>query len=94
MEVGALFGRFIWRGINIYDVTIHPSRGSRINPTLKMCEHNRAAHASCAQIKLWIMTVPNWAINMNVQANRTKKINKMNVTHNLGYNPFQIYHRS
>jgi len=46
MEVRALFGRFIWRGINIYDVTIHPSRGSRINPTLKVCEHNRAAHAS------------------------------------------------
>jgi len=33
MEVEALFGRFVWRGINIYDVTIHPSRGSRINPT-------------------------------------------------------------
>jgi len=27
-------------------MTIHPSRGSRINPTLKVCEHNRAAHAS------------------------------------------------
>jgi len=26
MEVGALFGRFVWRGINIYDVTIHSSR--------------------------------------------------------------------
>jgi len=36
MEVGALFGRFVWRGINICDVTIHPSRGSRINPTLKV----------------------------------------------------------
>jgi len=35
MEVRALFGRFVWRGINIYDVTIHPSPGSRINPTLK-----------------------------------------------------------
>jgi len=46
MEVGAFFGRLVWRGINIYDVTIHPSRGSRINPTLKVCEHNRAAHAS------------------------------------------------
>jgi len=29
-----------------YDVTIHPSRGSRINPTLKVCEHNRVAYAS------------------------------------------------
>ena len=35
MEVEALFGRFVWRGVNIDDVTIHPSRGSRINPTLK-----------------------------------------------------------
>jgi len=42
MEVGALFGRFVWRVINIYDVTIHPSRDSRT--TLKVCEHNRAAH--------------------------------------------------
>jgi len=46
MKVGALFGRFAWRWINICDVTIHPSRGSRINPTLKVCEHNRVAHAS------------------------------------------------
>ena len=46
MEVRALFGRFLWRGINIYDVSIHPSRASRINPALKVCEHNRAAHAS------------------------------------------------
>ena len=40
------------------------------------------------------MTVPNWAINKNVQANRTEQINKINIyiTHNLGYNPFQIYH--
>ena len=35
MEVRALFGRFVWRRVNIDDVTIHPSRGSRINPTLK-----------------------------------------------------------
>ena len=35
MEVRAVFGRFVWRGVNIDDVTIHPSRGSRINPTLK-----------------------------------------------------------
>jgi len=35
MEERALFGRFVWRGVNIDDVTIHPSRGSRINPTLK-----------------------------------------------------------
>jgi len=26
MEVRALFGRFVWRGVNIDDVTIHPSR--------------------------------------------------------------------
>ena len=38
MEVRALFGRFVWRGVNIDDVTIHPSVGSRINPTLKVCE--------------------------------------------------------
>ena len=50
MEVGVLFGRFVWRGINIYDVTIHPSRGSWINPTLNVCEHNRAAHASLKNI--------------------------------------------
>jgi len=54
MEVRAFFGRFVWRGINIYDVTIHPSRSSRINPTLKVCEHNRAAHASDSWKKLHI----------------------------------------
>ena len=42
----ALFGLFVWRGVNIDDVTIHPSRGSWINPTLKVCEHNRVSHAS------------------------------------------------
>jgi len=36
MEVGAHFGWFIWRGINI-----HPSRGWRM-----VWEHNQAAHAS------------------------------------------------
>jgi len=46
MEARAIFGLFVWRGIIIYDVTIHPSRGSRINPKLKVCEHNWAAHAS------------------------------------------------
>ena len=35
MEVSALFGRFVWRGVNIDNVTIHPYRGSRINPTQK-----------------------------------------------------------
>jgi len=55
MEVTALFGRFVWRGVNIDDVTFHPSRGSRIKPTLKVCEHNWVAHASnapseCAQM--------------------------------------------
>ena len=43
------------------------------------------------------MTVLNWAINLNVQANRTEQINKINIyiTHNLGCNdnPFQIFHR-
>ena len=48
MEVRALFRRFVWRGANIDDVTIHPSRGSRIKPTLKVCEHNWVAHASVA----------------------------------------------
>jgi len=48
MEVRALFGRFVWRVVNIDGVTIHPSRDSRINPTLKVCEHNRIAHASLA----------------------------------------------
>jgi len=46
MEVRALFGRFVWRRVNIDDITIHPSRGSRIKPALKVCEHNRVAHAS------------------------------------------------
>ena len=46
MEVRALFDRFVWPGVNIDDVTIRPSRGSSINPTLKVCEHNRVAHAS------------------------------------------------
>jgi len=32
---------------------------------------------------------------MNVEKNRTEQINKMNIyiTHNLSYNPLQIYHR-
>ena len=46
MEVRTLFGCFVWRGVNIDDVTIHPSWGPRINPTLNVCEHNRVAHAS------------------------------------------------
>ena len=48
MEVRALFGRFVWCGVNIDDLsfTIHPSRGSRIKPTLKVFEHNWVAHAS------------------------------------------------
>jgi len=46
-------------------------------------------------MKLWTVTVLNWDININVQANRTKTINMMNIyiTHYLGYNPFQIYRR-
>jgi len=51
MEVRALFGQFVWLGVNIDEATIHPSRGSRINPTLKVCEHNRVAHASMAPDK-------------------------------------------
>ena len=51
MEVRALFGRFVWRGVSIDDVTIHLSRGSKINPTLKVCEHNRVVHASMAANK-------------------------------------------
>jgi len=54
MEVRALFGLFVWRGVNIDDVTIHPSRGSRIDPTLKVCKHNRVAHAShVIRYSLW-----------------------------------------
>jgi len=43
MEVRALFDRFVSPGVNIDD---DPSRGSRIKPTLKLCEHNRVTHAS------------------------------------------------
>jgi len=46
LETRAVFGRFVWREVNIDDVTIHSSRGSRINPTLKVCEHKCVAHAS------------------------------------------------
>ena len=45
MEIKALFGRFVWHGVNIDDVTIHLSWCSRINPTLKVCEHNQVAYA-------------------------------------------------
>jgi len=58
MEVRALFGRFVWRGVNIDCVTIHPSRGSRINPTLNVCEHNRVAHASVIRV-IWDSAVCN-----------------------------------
>ena len=62
MEVEAFFGRFVWRGINNYDVTIHPSRGSRINTTLKVCEHNRAAHASAGLSFLIVNLGVPWAL--------------------------------
>ena len=52
MEVRVHFGRFVCRGVNIDDVTIHLSRGSSINPTLKVCEHNWAADASIRLITL------------------------------------------
>jgi len=58
--VRTLFSQFVWRGINIYDVTIHPSRGSRINPTLKLCEHNRATHASMAPDKGHLLEELDW----------------------------------
>ena len=35
MEVRGLFGRFVWHGVNIDDITIHPSQGSRINSKLR-----------------------------------------------------------
>ena len=60
MEVRALFGRFVWRGVNIDDVTIHPARGSRINPTLKVCKHNRVAHASMAPDKGHLLEELGW----------------------------------
>jgi len=43
MEVRALFGRFVWRGVNIDDVTIHPSRGLRINPHWR-CANTTRSH--------------------------------------------------
>jgi len=52
MEVRALFGRFVWSGVNIDDVTIHPSWGSRIKPTLKQ---NSTSGKFCF---LW--TTVNW----------------------------------
>ena len=50
MEERALIGRFVARSYMdiVTIVTLHPSRGSRINPTLKVWEHNRVAHASMA----------------------------------------------
>jgi len=57
MEVGAIFGRFVWRGVNIDDVTIHPSRGSRINPTLKVCKHNWVTHASSPLVYFRILNI-------------------------------------
>jgi len=53
MEIRTIFGLFVWRGVNIDDVTIHHSRGSRIKPTLKVCEHNRVAHTSLHRVHLW-----------------------------------------
>jgi len=60
MEVRALFGGFVWRGVNIDDVTIHPSRGSMINPTLKVCKHNRVAHTSQPLLTFWNHTEQSW----------------------------------
>jgi len=57
MEVRALFGRFVWRGINIYETTIHPSE---INPTLKVCEHNLVTHASMAPDKGHLLEELGW----------------------------------
>jgi len=77
----ALFGRFVWRGINIYDVTIHTSRDSRINPTRKVCEHNPAAHASMAPDKghlleeLGWMTRVAWKKQQKEEINKTKRFN-------------------
>ena len=34
MEVKALFGRFVWRGVNIDDATIHPSRGTIVEVSM------------------------------------------------------------
>ena len=41
MEVGALFGRFVWRGVNIDDVTICPSRGSEDQSHIEAGLNNR-----------------------------------------------------
>ena len=47
MEVRACFSRFVWRGVNIDDVTICPWV-SRINPTLKVCK----SHAERCALKI------------------------------------------
>jgi len=73
MEVRALFGRFVWRGINIGDVTIHPSRGSRINPTLKVCKHNRVAHASMAPDKRHLLEELGWITYVMEKATKREK---------------------
>jgi len=44
----------------IYDVTIHPSRDSRNNTTLKVCEHNRVARASMAPYKGHLLEELGW----------------------------------
>jgi len=73
MEVRALFCRFVWRGVNIDDVTIHPSRGSRINPTLKVCEHNRVAHASMAPNNRLLLGELGWITCVAWKSNKKKR---------------------
>jgi len=41
-------------------ITIHPSRGSRIDPTLKVCKHNWVAHASMAPDKGHLLEGLGW----------------------------------
>jgi len=64
MEVRALFGRFVWRGLTSMTsqsiLPIHPSRGSRMKPTVKVCEHNWVAHASMVPDKGHLLEELGW----------------------------------
>jgi len=85
MEVRALFGRFVWHGVNIDDVTFHSFRDSRMNPTLKVCEHKRVAHASMAPDnghlleELGCITCITWKKSNNEKKRRDREIQKTKV---------------
>jgi len=56
MEVSAIFGRFVWCGVNIDNVTIHPYRGSRINPILKQDSTTGVFRFTCHNSRLLKLT--------------------------------------